>query len=149
MSDFDYSSLDDLPAAVIPDRVAQSVATDLAQRAAVGLRKYGVQLADADLTSRETIQHAYEGALDLASYLKRVLMDTGEVRAAEIEAAREEGYRIALLETAMNLSEVALALRRETGGGPNQSAATLEDAAEVIMGRWREMSGESKAKEAR
>jgi hypothetical protein len=56
------------------DRIAEAVAADLAQRAAVGLRKYGVGLADSDLTSRQTIQHAYEEALDLASYLKRVLM---------------------------------------------------------------------------
>lgn len=76
------------------DIIATAVAADLAQRAAVGLRKYGVGLADADLTNKKTLQHAYEEALDLASYLKRVLMATGETEQPPGESAKKFGCHV-------------------------------------------------------
>lgn len=53
--------------------VHEEVAADLAQRAAVGLRTYGVLLGEADLSSEELVQHAYEEACDMACYLKALL----------------------------------------------------------------------------
>lgn len=57
------------------DPIVQSVIEDLKSRSQVGLEKYGVGLDRKDLTTRDFIQHAYEEALDLANYLKRVLTD--------------------------------------------------------------------------
>jgi hypothetical protein len=54
----------------------KTVINDLKDREALGLRKYGVTLNDANLTQQELVQHAYEEVLDLAVYLcelKKVL----------------------------------------------------------------------------
>ena len=52
------------------DRITAALCAELEARAARGLRKYGVALADAPLTRRERLQHALEEALDLAAYLR-------------------------------------------------------------------------------
>lgn len=57
------------------DPVVDAVRKDLLDRSALGLSKYGCGLDRQDLSTKEFIQHAYEEALDLANYLKRVLMD--------------------------------------------------------------------------
>jgi hypothetical protein len=49
------------------------VCEDIAARQAHGLRKYGMSVADNPLTERQWLQHAYEEALDLAVYLRRLL----------------------------------------------------------------------------
>lgn len=54
-------------------RIAASVAADIEARAALGLAKYGVTLERTDLSRRDWMQHAYEEALDLACYLKRLI----------------------------------------------------------------------------
>lgn len=56
------------------DPVVAEVKDDLTSRSEVGVRKYGVTLDRGDLTRREWLQHAYEEALDLACYLKRLIM---------------------------------------------------------------------------
>ena len=54
------------------DPVVEAVRADLLARSAVGVRKYGCTLEG--LMPREAMQHAYEEALDLANYLKRMMM---------------------------------------------------------------------------
>lgn len=54
------------------DPVVAAVQADLAARSALGLNKYGCTLER--LSARAALQHAYEEALDLANYLKRLLM---------------------------------------------------------------------------
>lgn len=51
----------------------KEVITDLIHREKMGMKKYGTTVDDAGLTSTEWIQHAYEEALDLAIYLKRLM----------------------------------------------------------------------------
>ena len=47
---------------------------DLYEREARGLKEYGTTLDRTDLTKDEWLQHAYEEALDLALYLKKLLL---------------------------------------------------------------------------
>jgi hypothetical protein len=42
-------------------------------RADAGLKKYGVTLARTDLSRRDWLVHAYQEALDLACYLRRLI----------------------------------------------------------------------------
>ena len=53
--------------------IVEYVKQDLEARAALGLKKYGVTLERDDLSDTEWLQHAYEEALDLACYLKRLI----------------------------------------------------------------------------
>ena len=55
------------------DPIVAAVCADLQRRSAVGLAKYGTTLARTDLTETQWLQHAYEEALDLACYLKRIM----------------------------------------------------------------------------
>lgn len=54
--------------------VTQAVKDDLDARTARGVSKYGVSLTDAHLADPALIRHAYEEALDLAQYLKTLLL---------------------------------------------------------------------------
>jgi hypothetical protein len=47
---------------------------DLQAREVRGLKEYGTTLDRTDLTKDEWLQHAYEEALDLALYLKKLLI---------------------------------------------------------------------------
>lgn len=49
------------------------VCLDIAARQEKGIQKYGVSVADNPLTQKQWAQHAYEEALDLAIYLKRLI----------------------------------------------------------------------------
>ena len=51
----------------------EAVRADLARRAEVGLAKYGTTVADNPLTHEQWLRHAYEEALDLAVYLRRLM----------------------------------------------------------------------------
>ena len=53
--------------------IVDAVKEDLDRRAVLGLKKYGVGLERTDLTEDAWIQHAYEEALDLACYLRRLI----------------------------------------------------------------------------
>ena len=59
------------------------VCADIARRQQVGLKKYGMTVQENSGTRRYWIQHAYEEALDLAVYLRR-LMD-------ELDAEADDG----------------------------------------------------------
>lgn len=50
-----------------------SVCADIARRQRIGIAKYGMTVAENPLTETEWLQHAYEEALDLAVYLKRLI----------------------------------------------------------------------------
>lgn len=63
-----------------PNRLLQNVGgtekrvcIDIARRQAHGLAKYGVTVAANPLELRAWVQHAYEEAMDLAVYLRRIL----------------------------------------------------------------------------
>lgn len=47
---------------------------DLYKREIRGLREYGTTMDRTDLTEQEWLQHAYEEALDLCLYLKKLLV---------------------------------------------------------------------------
>jgi len=53
------------------DPITAALVAELHQRAARGVIKYGVSVANNPLTPREWLQHAKEEALDLAVYLER------------------------------------------------------------------------------
>jgi hypothetical protein len=53
--------------------IVDAVKEDLDRRAALGLKKYGVSLERTDLTETDWIQHAYEEALVLSCYLRRLI----------------------------------------------------------------------------
>lgn len=55
------------------DRITAALCAELEARAAVGLRKYGVAVADSGLSRREWLEHAKQEALDLAVYLQRLI----------------------------------------------------------------------------
>jgi len=47
---------------------------DLYKREIRGLREYGTTMDRTDLTQQEWLQHAYEEALDLSLYLKKIMI---------------------------------------------------------------------------
>lgn len=53
--------------------IEKLVIQDIAKRQQLGIRKYGVTVQDNPLTEIQWVQHAYEEALDLAVYLKRLI----------------------------------------------------------------------------
>mgnify|MGYP003477648503 CR=1 FL=1 len=53
--------------------IEKLVTQDIAKRQQLGIRKYGVTVQDNPLTEIQWVQHAYEEALDLAIYLKRLI----------------------------------------------------------------------------
>lgn len=56
-----------------PDPITDALCAELQKRAALGLRKYGVTVAEAPLNRRQWLQHAKEEALDMAVYLQRLI----------------------------------------------------------------------------
>lgn len=61
------------------DSITQRLTTELLSRSAVGMRKYGISVADAPLNRRQWLQHAKEEALDLAVYLQKLIDAEDEV----------------------------------------------------------------------
>lgn len=57
------------------DSVVFDVIKDIAHRAEVGLKKYNTTMDREDLIASDWVQHAYEEALDMAIYLKRLKKD--------------------------------------------------------------------------
>lgn len=49
------------------------VCEDIARRQQLGLAKYGVSVEGNPLSRRQWLQHAYEEALDMAVYLRRLM----------------------------------------------------------------------------
>lgn len=56
-----------------PCPIVAAVRADLLTRSERGLAKYGKTLARTDLSRAEWLRHAYEEALDLALYLRRLM----------------------------------------------------------------------------
>ena len=59
------------------------VCEDIRSRAALGLAKYGVSVADNPLPLRQWLQHTYEETLDKAVYLKRAMQEMDKPRPIE------------------------------------------------------------------
>jgi hypothetical protein len=53
--------------------VYKEVITDLISREKMGRAKYGTTVDKANLSEKEWLHHAYEEALDMAIYLKRIM----------------------------------------------------------------------------
>ena len=58
-----------------PTGTEAQVCRDIATRQAFGLGKYGTTVADNPLELEAWVQHAYEEALDLSVYLRRVISE--------------------------------------------------------------------------
>jgi len=56
-----------------PSAILQIVIAELKVREERGLSKYGTTMDRKDLTTKEWLQHAYEEALDLSLYLKKLI----------------------------------------------------------------------------
>ena len=56
-----------------PSAILQQVIADMKVREERGITKYGTTVDRTDLTQAQWLQHAYEEALDLAIYLKKVM----------------------------------------------------------------------------
>jgi hypothetical protein len=54
-------------------KLLNEVIKDLNEREARGLETYGTTMDRTDLTEKQWLQHAYEEALDLALYLKKLI----------------------------------------------------------------------------
>jgi hypothetical protein len=54
-------------------QILEKVINDLKQREEKGLKEYGTTVDRSDLSQNEWLQHAYEEALDLAIYLKKLM----------------------------------------------------------------------------
>jgi len=54
-------------------RILYSIIDDLLDREDKGLTEYGTTMDRTDLSEQEWLQHAYEEALDLAIYLKKII----------------------------------------------------------------------------
>lgn len=59
-----------------PSTILQQVIADMRVREERGLSKYGTTMDRKDLTTKEWLQHAYEEALDLAVYLKKLINES-------------------------------------------------------------------------
>lgn len=57
------------------DSIVFDVIKEIAERAEAGLNKYGTTMDRTDLNASDWVQHAYEEALDMAIYLKRLRKD--------------------------------------------------------------------------
>jgi hypothetical protein len=53
----------------------QEVCKNILDRQQLGIKKYGRTVAGNSLTERQWLQHAYEEALDLSIYLKRLIQE--------------------------------------------------------------------------
>ena len=54
-------------------RILYNIIDDLLAREEKGLKEYGTTMDRTDLTELEWLQHAYEEALDLSIYLKKLI----------------------------------------------------------------------------
>lgn len=57
------------------DKNVDAVRQKMADRAELGLAKYGVTTERGDLTHKQWLIHAQEEAMDLAIYLQRIIND--------------------------------------------------------------------------
>ena len=66
---------------LLVSEIEENVSNKVLQRAKVGLRKYGITMADEDLSRLGWLIHAQNEALDPAVYLEKLIqMETDENR---------------------------------------------------------------------
>lgn len=58
-----------------PVGIEKLVCEDIARRQAMGIQKYGTTVDENPLTPKQWAQHAYEEALDMAIYLKKLIQE--------------------------------------------------------------------------
>jgi hypothetical protein len=63
----------------------QEVCKNILDRQQLGLKKYGRTVAGNPLTERQWLQHAFEEALDLSIYLKRLMQEMDAKNSARKE----------------------------------------------------------------
>ena len=61
-------------------KIEDAVCEDIQKRAAQGLQKYGLTMDRSDLYMDNWFQHAYEEALDLAVYMKKIMLIRTEAK---------------------------------------------------------------------
>ena len=66
-----------------PSNLLASVIMDLKIREERGLATYGTTMDRKDLSKKEWLQHAYEEALDLALYLKKLMESHDKLKIKE------------------------------------------------------------------
>ena len=66
-----------------PSNLLASVIMDLKIREERGLATYGTPMDRKDLSKQEWLQHAYEEALDLALYLKKLMENHDKLKIKE------------------------------------------------------------------
>jgi len=71
------------------DANVEAVRHKLAQRAEIGLKKYGVTTERDDLNTLDWLNHAQQEAMDLAVYLERLIRDEQARQGAEREVCHE------------------------------------------------------------
>jgi hypothetical protein len=54
-------------------KILYSIIDDLISREEKGLKEYGTTMDRTDLSEEDWLQHAYEEALDLSIYLKKII----------------------------------------------------------------------------
>ena len=62
------------------------VIKDIAERQLMGVKKYGITVAENPLPLKQWLQHAYEESLDKAIYLKRAIQEITECADATTSA---------------------------------------------------------------
>jgi hypothetical protein len=66
-------------------RILYNIIDDLLAREEKGLKEYGTTMDRTDLTEIEWLQHAYEEALDLSIYLKKIIKIKKDENAKRIQ----------------------------------------------------------------
>jgi type 1 glutamine amidotransferase len=78
------------------DSIVFDVIKEIAERAEAGLNKYGTTMDRTDLIASDWVQHAYEEALDMAIYLKRLRKDMLAME-EKFAVYKEEYERISMM----------------------------------------------------
>jgi hypothetical protein len=66
-------------------KLLYSIIDDLLYREEKGRMEYGTTMDRKDLTEQEWLQHAYEEALDLSIYLKKIIKTKQDENAKKLE----------------------------------------------------------------
>jgi hypothetical protein len=61
-------------------KILYSIIDDLLAREEKGIKEYGTTMDREDLSEEDWLQHAYEEALDLSMYLKKLIKQKQEIK---------------------------------------------------------------------
>ena len=78
----------------LPEGIEAEVCADISRRAAMGLEKYGVTVADNPLNLREWLTHQYEELLDAAIYCKRAIAELDRLASHELDDMCKAGRMV-------------------------------------------------------